>query len=230
MAAKTWPSAAAAVADIGDGATVMIGGFGGSGFPGDLVKALRDHGARDLTIIANNLGGSHLSVGLLMRAHQVRRALCSFPIGRRQKGAEETFWEQFGLEPGDVEVELVPQGTLSERIRAGGAGIAAFYTPTAAGTPLSEGKEVRAFAGRDHLLETALSADFALVRADVADEAGNLTYRKAQRNFNVPMATAAAVTVAEVRRVVALGELDPEQVVTPGIYVRRVVVATGADL
>ena len=219
---KGWDAAGRAVADIRGDVVVMIGGFGGGGFPGELVTALRDHGARGLTIIANNLGGSHLSVGLLLQNHQVRRALCSFPIGRRQKGAEEVFWEQFGLRPGDVEVELVPQGTLSERIRAGGAGIPAFYTPTGVGTDVAEGEEIREFRGRQYVLEHALTADFALIKAWKGDRWGNLVYRKTARNFNPMMATAARVTIAEVEELVELGELDPDCIVTPGIYVSRI--------
>ena len=215
------PSAQEAVKDIFDGAAVMVGGFGGSGLPETLIRALRDHGAKDLTIVANNVGGVEYGVGFLITNRQVRKVICSFPIGRRQAKLQDTFWEQY--HGGALEVELVPQGTLAERIRAGGAGIPAFYTPTGAGTSVAGLKEVRSFGGRDYLLEEGLTADFALLRAHKADRMGNLVYRKAMRNFNPMMATAARTTIAEVNEVVDAGELDPELIVTPGIYVNRVV-------
>ena len=221
MIRKQVPSAQEAVKDIFNGAAVMVGGFGGSGLPETLIRALRDHGAKDLTIVANNVGGVEYGVGFLIANRQVRKVICSFPIGRRQAKLQDTFWEQY--HGGTLEVELVPQGTLAERIRAGGAGIPAFYTLTGAGTSVAVLKEVRSFGGRDYLLEESLTADFALLRAHKADRMGNLVYRKAMRNFNPMMATAAKTTIAEVNEVVEAGELDPELIVTPGIYVNRVV-------
>lgn len=210
-----------AVKDIFDGATVMVGGFGGSGLPVTLIKALREQGSKNLTIVANNAGGVQYSVGILIANRQIRKVICSFPIGRRQARLQEVFWEQYRA--GHLEVELVPQGTLAERIRAAGAGIPAFYTPTGVGTPLAAGKELRTFDGRAHLLELALKADFALIKAYQGDRMGNLVYRKAMRNFNPMMAAAANITIAEVEGVVEAGDLDPEMIVTPGIYVDRVV-------
>ena len=221
MIRKQVASAQEAVNDIFDGATVMVGGFGGSGLPEALIRALRDHGAKNLTIVANNVGGVEYGVGFLIANRQVRKVICSFPIGRRQAKLQDTFWDQY--HGGALEVELVPQGTLAERIRAGGAGIPAFYTPTGAGTSVAEKKEVRSFSGRDYLLEESIKADFALLKAHKADRMGNLVYRKAMRNFNPMMATAAKTTIAEVYEVVDAGELDPELIVTPGIYVNRVV-------
>ena len=221
MIKKVVASVQEAVQDIFDGSTIMVGGFGGSGLPEALICALRDHGARNLTIVANNVGGVQYGVGILIANRQVRKVICSFPIGRRQAKLQDTFWEQYRA--GALEVELVPQGTLAERIRAGGAGIAAFYTPTGAGTGAAQAKEVRSFGGRECLLELALKADFALVKAHKADRMGNLVYRKAMRNFNVMMATAANVTIAEVYEVVEAGTLGAELITTPGIYVDRVV-------
>ena len=221
MIEKTVESSQEAVKDIFDGATVMIGGFGGSGLPEDLIRALRDQGAKNLTVVANNVGGVEYGVGFLIGNRQVRKVICSFPIGRRQAKLQDTFWDQYHT--GSLEVELVPQGTLAERIRAGGAGIPAFYTGTGVGTPIAEGKETRDFNGQAYLLERAIKADFALVKAHQADRMGNLVYRKAMRNFNPMMAAAAKVTIAEVYEVVDAGELDPEMIVTPGIYVNRVV-------
>jgi 3-oxoadipate CoA-transferase alpha subunit len=203
-------SADEAVADVRDGASVMIGGFGGSGHPAYLIEALRRKGSTQLTLIANTAGG----LGVLVDNGQVSKVICSFPVPRG------TRWQA----PHGVQIEIVPQGTLAERIRAGGAGIPAFYTPTGVGTLLADGKEVRRFDGRDCLLETALTADVAFVRAATADQAGNLVYRRAQRNFNVIMAMAARTTIAEVYACVDIGQLDPEAVVTPGIFVQRTVV------
>ena len=221
MIDKRVASVEAAIADLADGATVMVGGFGGSGYPANLVSALRNHGARELTLITNNAGTATTGVGLLIANRQVRKVICSFPVGRHAADGMETFWELYNS--GRLEIEIVPQGTIAERIRAGGAGIPAFYTPTGVGTVLGERKETRAFGGRACVLETALRADFALVRAAAADRMGNLVYRRAQRNFNVVMAMAAATTVAEVYSIVEAGELDPELIVTPGIFVDRVV-------
>jgi 3-oxoadipate CoA-transferase, alpha subunit len=208
-----------AVAGVEDGATVLIGGFGLAGQPLALIDALRRTGVGDLTVVNNNAGNGDTGLAALLAAGQVRRIICSFP---RQSDS----WVFDGLYRSDsIELEVVPQGNLAERIRAAGAGIGAFYTPTAVGTPLGEGKESRVIEGREYLLEYPLRGDLALIRADRADTAGNLVYRKTARNFGPIMATAATVTVAEVREVVGSGELDPEGVVTPGIYVQRVVVA-----
>lgn len=214
---KVYPSSAAAVADIPDGASVMIGGFGLAGLPENLLRALAEHGARGLTIISNTAGRGDLGVGRLFKGRQVRRFIGCFPV----PGQSQHFEEQFLR--GEVEYECLPQGTFSERIRAGGAGIAAFYTPTGVGTILAEGKEHREFNGRPYILEHALTADYALIKGYRGDRWGNLVYRGTSRNFNVMMATAARVTIAEVEEVVELGALDPEAVVTPGIFVQRIV-------
>jgi 3-oxoadipate CoA-transferase, alpha subunit len=211
-----------AVADVGDGATVMVGGFGGSGHPKYLVQALRRKGSKDLTLVANTAGAADRGVGVLVANRQVKKVICSFPIPRVARTGLDTFWEL--VEQGRLEVEIVPQGTLAERIRAGGAGIPAFYTPVGVGTLLGEGKEVRRLDGRDCVLESALVADFAFLRAARADRAGNLVYRRAQRSFNVVMAMAARTSVAEVYASVETGQIDPEDVVTPGIFVDRTVV------
>jgi len=217
--------AAAAVADIPDGATIMIGGFGGVGVPHALIRALNERALKNLTIIANGTGarqGRPSSV----EAHMVAKAIVSFPISPSPR-PDDPFEE--GYESGGIALEIVPQGTLAERIRAGGAGITAFYTPTGVGTPFAEGKELREIDGRLCLLEHALRADFALIRAFRADAMGNLVYRNAARNFNPMMATAARVTIAEVGEVVEAGALDPEAIVTPGIFVDRVVVVGGGN-
>ncbi|MEQ9640406.1 MAG: 3-oxoacid CoA-transferase subunit A [Alphaproteobacteria bacterium] len=214
----------AAVADIRDGATVMLSGFGEAGHPTDLIHALLDQGARELTIIANNAGNGYVGVAALINAGRVRRIVCSFP-----KSSQSVVFNEFYAR-GAIELELVPQGTLAERIRAAGAGVPAFYTPTSAGTPLADGKEVRDFGGRPHVLEHALRADVALVKAETADRWGNLTYRKAARNFGPIMCMAADLSIVQVRRHVGLGDIDPEIVVTPGIFVgRTVTVAEPAD-
>jgi 3-oxoadipate CoA-transferase, alpha subunit len=217
MINKIVASAAAAVADIPDGATVMVGGFGTAGMPSELIDALVVQGARDLTIVSNNAGNGETGLAALLKARQVRRIICSFP---RQVDS----WVFDGLfRGGEIELELVPQGNLAERIRAAGAGIGAFYTPTGYGTPLADGKETRRIGGRDYVLEYPIHADFALIRALRGDRWGNLVYRKTARNFGPIMASAANCTIAQVREVVNLGDLDPEAVVTPGIFVRRVV-------
>ena len=216
---KVYPSAEAAVADVPDGAVVMVGGFGSAGVPETLVRALAERPVRELTVVSNGTGEGESGLVHLIRNRQVRRVLASFPAPGRAPDFEEQYTA------GTLELELVPQGTLAERIRAGGAGIAAFYTPTAVGTPLAEGKEERAFDGRTYLLEYGLRADFALVRAEQADTWGNLVYRKTGRNFNPMMAMAARVTIAEVEEIVPVGSLDPEAVVTPSIFVQRVVLA-----
>jgi 3-oxoadipate CoA-transferase alpha subunit len=214
---KTVASAEAAVADIPDGATVMIGGFGTAGIPFRLIDALLAHGARDLCVVNNNAGNGDTGVAALIRERRVRRIVCSFPRQVDSQHFDRLYRE------GGIELELVPQGNLAERIRAAGAGIGAFYTPTGYGTLLAAGKETRVLDGRPHVLEHPIRADFALVAADRADRWGNLVYRKTARNFGPVMAAAARCTIAEVREIVPLGALDPETVVTPGIYVRRVV-------
>jgi 3-oxoadipate CoA-transferase alpha subunit len=211
-------SVEAALAGIADGATVMIGGFGGAGQPTELIDGLIDQGARDLTVVNNNAGSGDTGLAALLKAGQVRKIICSFP---RQADS----WVFDGLyRAGKVELELVPQGNLAERIRAAGAGIGAFFTPTAYGTELAKGKETREINGRMHVLEYPLRADVALIKAERADRWGNLVYRKAARNFGPVMASAARLTVASVHGAVEPGELDPEHVVTPGIFVQRVVV------
>ncbi len=212
---KVLPSADAAVSDIPDGSTLMVGGFGLCGIPENLIEAVRRKGPRNLTVISNNAGVEGFGVGRWLELGQIRKIIGTY-IG------DNKLYEDLVLR-GELEVELIPQGTFSERIRAGGAGIPAFYTPAGAGTVIAEGKESREFEGRAHLLEFALKADFALVKAFKGDRWGNLVYRKTARNFNPLMATAARVTIAEVEEIVELGELDPESIVTPGIYVQRLV-------
>ncbi|WP_404386425.1 3-oxoacid CoA-transferase subunit A [Knoellia locipacati] len=215
-------TAAEAVAGIGDGATVMVGGFGAAGQPVELIDALIQCGARDLTIVNNNAGNGDFGLAALIREGRVRKVICSFP---RQSDSWH-FDEKYRA--GEVELELVAQGNLAERIRAAGAGIGGFFTPTGYGTLLAEGKEVREIDGRHYVLELPLRADVALVKAHIADEAGNLTYRKTARNFGPIMAAAATTTVVQVAKVVPVGGIDPENVVTPSIYVDRVVRVTGA--
>ena len=217
MIDKTVGTAAAAVADIGDGATVMIGGFGTAGMPSELIDALIDQGARGLTIVNNNAGNGEVGLAALLKAKRVRKIICSFP---RQT---DSYVFDALYHAGEIELELVPQGNLAERIRAAGAGIGAFFTPTGYGTLLAEGKETREINGRNYVLEYPIEADFALIKAQRADRWGNLVYRKTARNFGPIMAAAAKCTIVQVREVVNLGDLDPEAVVTPGIYVRRVV-------
>lgn len=219
MRSKAVASPAEAIADVFAGATIMFGGFVTAGTPTNLVLALVEQGTRGLTGIANNIGlGDPLDN--LCEKRQLDKMIASFAI--RASGARGSRFEQ-QYRAGEVELELVPQGTLAERIRAGGAGIGAFYTPTGVGTVVAEGKEVRTIDGRDYLLEHPLRADFAFLKAHRGDTAGNLVYRRAERNFNVPMATAADVVIAEVEELVAVGELEPESIVTPGIYVDRIV-------
>jgi len=223
MIDKTVASAAAAVAGIPDGATVMIGGFGTAGMPSELIDALIGQGARDLTIVNNNAGNGETGLAALLKAKRVRRILCSFP-----RQVDSQVFDAL-YRAGEIELELVPQGNLAERIRAAGAGIGAFFTPTGYGTDLARGKETREIDGRHYVLEYPIHADFALIKADRADRWGNLVYRKTARNFGPIMAAAAKHTVVQVREVVPLGALDPEAIVTPGIYVRRVVaIASGA--
>ena len=206
-----------AVADISEGATVMLGGFGLCGIPENLIAALVQRGVQGLHTISNNMGVDGFGMGLLLEAGMIASHIGSY-VG------ENRLLEKAVI-AGELEVTLVPQGTLAERIRAGGAGIAAFYTPTGVGTVVAEGKEVRLFGGREYLLEHGLTADFALIKAWKGDRMGNLIYRKTARNFNPMMATAAQVTIAEVEEIVEPGEIDPDHVMTPGIYVQRVVQA-----
>lgn len=221
MISKIAESAAAAVEDIPDGATVMIGGFGTAGQPVELIDALLDQGARELTVVNNNAGNGTTGLAALLDAGRVRKIICSFP-----RQVDSQVFD--GLyRSGRLELELVPQGTLAERIRAGGAGIAAFFTPTAFGTMLAEGKETRRIRGRDYVLEDALLADYALVKAHRGDRLGNLVYRKTARNFGPLMASAATVAIAQVSQIVEVGQLDPEAVVTPGIFVERLVEVGG---
>ncbi len=217
MIDKRVRSAAEAVADIPDGATVMIGGFGEAGSPIELIHALIDQGAKDLVVVNNNTGSGQVGLAALIRAGRVRRMICSYPRTTNSTVFPELY------HAGRIELELVPQGTLAERIRAGGAGIPAFYTPTSHGTPLGEGKEVREFDGRPYVLEPALVADYALIKGLRGDRYGNLVYNKTARNFAPVMAMAGRTTIAQVAEVCEPGELDPEVVVTPGIFVQRVV-------
>lgn len=217
MIDKSVSSIAEAVAGIHDGATVMIGGFGRAGQPVELIDALIEQGASGLTIVNNNAGNGDVGLAALLAKGRVKKIICSFP---RQSDS----WVFDGLyREGKIELELVPQGNLAERIRAAGAGIGAFYSPTAVGTPLAEGKESRVFDGREYLLELPIKADFALVSGYRADRWGNVVYRETARNFGPIMATAAATTIVQVDQIVELGALDPESVVTPGIFVNRVV-------
>ena len=208
-----------AVADIPDGATVLIGGFGPAGQPIELIDALRRHGARDLTVVNNNAGNGDTGLAALLATGAVRKIICSFP----RQSDSWVFDELY--RSGKIELELVPQGNLAERMRAAGAGIGAFFCPTGVGTPLAEGKEQRTIDGREYVLEYPIKGDFALIKAHRGDEVGNLVYRKTARNFGPVMATAATTTVAQVAEVVPAGALDPEAVVTPGIYVDRLVTA-----
>jgi len=216
MIDKLVRSMAEAMAGISDGATVLVGGFGSVGQPDALLEGLIEHGARDLTVVANNAGSGRVGLARLMELGRVRRVVCSFPRSQGSVVFEEMY------KAGRLELEIVPQGTLAERLRAAGAGVPAFYTATAVGTILAAGKEVRAFDGRDFVLERALPGDVALVQAWRADRHGNLAYRESGRNFNPVMAMAARLTVAQANHVVELGGLDPEAIATPGIYVDRV--------
>jgi 3-oxoacid CoA-transferase subunit A len=213
---KVLKDAEAAVAVIPDGASILVGGFGLCGIPDNLIRALGARGTKDLTIISNNAGIDDVGLGVLLRARQIRKMIATYV------GENKEFERQFLS--GELEVELVPQGTFAERIRAGGAGIGGFFTPTAYGTIVAEGKEARLINGVHYVLEAPLTADFALVHAYVGDRHGNLTYRRTARNFNPVMATAARVTIAEVETLVEPGGIDPDHVITPGIFVKHVVV------
>jgi len=218
---KVFPNADAAVADVQEGATILVGGFGLCGIPENLVDAMRRKGTRNLTVMSNNAGVVGFGLGLLLETRQIKKVIGTY-VG------ENKTLEELALKR-EIELELVPQGTFSERIRAGGAGIAGFYTPTGVGTVVADGKEVREFEGRTYLLERGLKADFAFIKAWKGDRWGNLIYRKTARNFNPVMATAAKVTIAEVEELVELGSLDPNNVVTPGIYVKRIFQGTGYE-
>ena len=217
MIDKTVPTIADAVEGIPDGATIMIGGFGRAGQPVELIDALIEQGATDLTIVNNNAGNGDVGLAALLAKRRVRKIICSFPRQSDSWVFDELYRE------GAIELELVPQGNLAERIRAAGAGVGAFFTPTGYGTALAEGKEVREIDGRHYVLEYPIKADYALISARKADRWGNLVFRETARNFGPVMATAAATTVAQVDEFVELGDLDPESIVTPGIFVNRVV-------
>lgn len=205
-----------AVAEISDGSIVMIGGFGEAGSPIELIHALVDNGARDLTIVSNNTGSGRVGLAALIENRQVRKMICSFP-----RTANSTVFPEL-YKKGEIELELVPQGTLAERIRAGGAGIPAFFTPTSVNTPLAEGKEHRVFDNQTYVMEFAIKADFSLVKCKTADRYGNLIYNKTARNFGPVMCTAARTTIVQAKKIVEPGEIDPESVVTPGIFVHKV--------
>ncbi len=224
MINKIIKSPAEAVADVFDGATIMISGFGEAGSPIELIHALIDQGAKNLTIISNNTGSGNVGLAALIEHKRVKKMICSFP-----RTANSTVFPELYAK-GEIELELVPQGTLAERIRAGGAGIPAFYTPTSVNTPLAEGKECREFNGVTYVMEYGIKADFSLVKCEAADRYGNLIYNKTARNFGPVMCTAAETTIVQAKKLVELGDIDPECVVTPGIFVKRVVeVSNPAD-
>ncbi|SEJ33982.1 3-oxoacid CoA-transferase subunit A [Bhargavaea ginsengi] len=214
---QIYDQAAEAVADIKDGATLMVGGFGLVGIPEQLILALADSGVKDLTVISNNCGIDDWGLGLLLNNRQIKKMIGSY-VGENKEFERQVL-------SGELEVELTPQGTLAEKIRAGGAGIPAFFTPAGVGTPIAEGKETRTFNGKEYVLEEALTADFSLVRAAKADKLGNLVYNKTAQNFNPMMAAAGTVTIAEAEEIVDAGELDPATVHTPSIYVQRLIQA-----
>ena len=216
MIDKRVSSVAEAVADIGDGAVVLVSGFGEAGSPTELLHALIDHGAKELTVVNNNAGNGHIGLAALLETGRVRKVICSYP----RSSHSEVFQSLYTA--GEIELETIPQGTLAERMRAAGAGIGGFYTPTTVGTTLAQGKESRVIKEREYVLEMPLRADFALIKAETADRWGNLTYRLAARNFGPVMCMAADVTIVQVRRFAELGAIDPETVVTPGIFVNRV--------
>lgn len=224
MINKIVKSTSEAVKDIFDGAVIMISGFGEAGSPVELIHALIDQGAKDLTIISNNTGSGHVGLAALIECKKVRKMVCSFP-----RTANSTVFPEL-YSKGDIELELVPQGTLAERIRSGGAGIPAFYTSTSVNTPLAEGKEIRVFDNIQYVMEYGIKADFSLIKCEAADRHGNLIYNKTARNFGPIMCTAAEKTIVQAKRIVELGEIDPESIVTPGIFVKRVVeVSNPAD-
>ena len=217
MIDKRVNSCAAAVADIKDGDTVMIGGFGEAGSPIELIHALIDNGAKNLTVVNNNTGSGRVGLAALIKNGQVAKMICSYPRTANSLVFPELY------RSGKIELELVPQGTLAERIRAGGAGIPAFFTPTSVGTPLAEGKESRIFEDEEYVMERAIKADFALIKAKQADRYGNLTFNKTARNFAPIMAMAATNTLVQTNEMVELGDIDPENVVTPGIFINRII-------
>lgn len=223
MISKIVESVAAAVAGIGDGATVMIGGFGTAGMPSELIDGLIESGARELVVVNNNAGNGETGLAALLKARRVRKVICSFP-----RQADSQVFDAL-YRAGEIELELVPQGNLACRIEAAGAGLGAIFTPTGYGTQLAEGKETRLIDGRHYVLEMPIHADFALVKCHRADRWGNLVYRKTARNFGPIMARAAKTTVVQADRIVELGEIDPEAIVTPGIFVKRVVHVPRAD-
>ena len=210
-----------ALAGIGDGASIMAGGFGLVGIPEKLIQGLRESGVRELTVISNNCGVDDWGLGILLQNRQIRKMVSSYV------GENREFERQYLN--GELEVELVPQGTLAERIRAGGAGIPAFYTPAGVGTPIADGRETRTFGAKEYLLETGLTADFAIIKAWKGDRFGNLVYRKTARNFNPMMAAAGRVTIAEVEELVETGDLDPDQIHTPSVYVQRIIACSGHE-
>ena len=220
MINKEYTSVTEAVADIPDGATVMVGGFGASGSPIELLHALIDHGAKDLTVINNNTGNGEVGLAALIGNGQVSKMICSFPRSSQSKVFPKLYRE------GKVALDIVPQGTLAERIRAAGAGIPAFYTPTTVDTILSEGKEHREFDGRTYVMERWLQADYALIKCETADPLGNLTFNKTARNFSPLMCMAAKTTIVQTKKLVARGDINPEHVITPGIFVNRIVEVT----
>ncbi|MGE7094230.1 CoA transferase subunit A [Lysinibacillus sp. NPDC048646] len=213
---KVWNSVEEAVADIKDGDTLVVGGFGLCGIPEKAISALEQQGTKDLTVVSNNCGVDDWGLGLLLANKQIKKMIASYV------GENKIFEQQFLS--GELEVELTPQGTLAERIRAGGAGIPGFYTATGVGTPIAEGKEVKVFEGKEYILENGIVGDFALVKAWKADKLGNLVYRKTSRNFNPLAAMAGKITIAEVEEIVEVGELDPDHIHTPGVFVQRVLV------
>ena len=217
---RVYPSVDESVADIPDGATIMFGGFGGAGFPNNLIHGLARRGAQNLRVISNNCGTGDGELGILFKNRQIRHVVAAFP------GPGATYFQQ-QFDAGEIDLELVPQGILCERMRAFGAGIPAFYSPVGVGTDVAKGKEERVIRGKRYILEQALGADYALIKAYRADRMGNLVYRKAGRNFNPIMATAAKTTIVEVDEVVEIGELDPETIVTPSVFVDRIVLAKG---
>lgn len=220
MINKIVKSAAEAVQEIPDGACVMIGGFGEAGSPIELIHALIDHAAKDLTIVSNNTGSGHVGLAALIENKQVKKMICSFPRTANSMVFPELY------NNGKIELELVPQGTLAERIRAGGAGIPAFYTPASVNTPLAEGKECRNFNGIDYVMEYGIRADFSLVKCEKADRYGNLVYHATARNFAPIMCTAGNTAIVQAKTIVEAGEIDPEAVVSPGIFVQKVVEVT----
>lgn len=217
MINKQVSSLVEAVDDIFDGATIMIGGFGEAGSPIELIHALIDHGAKNLTVVSNNTGSGHVGLAALIENNQVEKMICSFPRTANSMVFPELY------RAGKINLELIPQGTLAEKIRAGGAGIPAFYTPTSLNTPLSKGKEIKVINGKEYLLEYAIKADFALVKCHIADRYGNLVYHATARNFGPIMCSASTISIVQAKSIVKVGDIDPEIIVTPGIFVKRII-------